>query len=65
MFAVKLRNLEECPPLTPAAQLLHHAVSDLASLPDYGYDGVAYRGMRMPPELVAMRLPPELVAKYL
>jgi hypothetical protein len=48
----KLRNLEECPPLTPAAQLLHHAVSDLAASPEYGYDGVAYRAMRLPDDLV-------------
>eukprot|EP01043_Picozoa_sp_COSAG02_P063667 COSAG02_NODE_9087_length_2336_cov_1.527939_1_plen_321_part_10 len=48
----KLRNLQECPPLTPAAQLLHHAVSELAASPEYGHDGVAYRAMRLPPELV-------------
>ena len=48
----KLRNLKECPPLTPAAQLLHHAVSDLAATPEYGYDGVAYRAMRLAPDLV-------------
>ena len=48
----KLRNLEECPPLTPAAQLLHHAVSDLAASPEYGYDGDAYRAMRLPDDLV-------------
>ena len=49
----KLRNLQDCPPLAPAAQLLHHAVSDLAASPEYGYDGVAYRAMRLAPELVA------------
>ncbi len=56
MLNTKLRELKdgkEYPAMVPAAQLLHHAVSDLASKQAYGSDDVAYRAMYLPPDAVA------------
>ena len=49
----KLRNLQEYPSLEPAAQLLHHSVSELAQSDEYGYDGEVFRAMRLTAEVIA------------
>ena len=48
-----LRNLTEYPSLAAAAQLLHHAVSSLAASDEYGYDGMVYRAMKLPEDVIS------------
>ena len=48
-----LREEKEDPAMAPAAQLLHHAVSDLAASDEYGFDGMALRAMSLPPNAIS------------
>jgi hypothetical protein len=48
-----LREIKECPAMAPAAQLLHHAVSELATSDEFGFDGMALRAMNLAPDEVS------------
>ena len=48
-----LRNLVEYPPLAPLARLFHHAVSTLAASHEHGHDGMCYRAMKLPEDVIS------------
>ena len=48
-----LRNLVEYPALAPLARLFHHSVSTLAASDEHGYDGMCYRGMKLPEDVIS------------
>eukprot|EP01045_Picozoa_sp_COSAG04_P000755 COSAG04_NODE_20_length_39202_cov_9.993530_25_plen_307_part_00 len=48
-----LRNLVEYPALAPLARLFHHSVSTLAASDAHGYDGLCYRAMKLPEDVIS------------